>query len=139
VGESDQQVKAVASNFVPLSNEELLALVGEWAKSEKVAEYQKTLECSQQPRKFRNCLIRLIELRSEVDKEWRNTLPLSVLEETNIRIQLREKEGKKRTLEIAGKRVQNRALGFRTLNTLTKEGLAEFLEVNDQFDLVQEQ
>lgn len=135
----DQQVEVAASNFMPLSNDELRERVQEWAEREKVEEWKKTVACEQKPRLYRTCLIRLVELRCEADVEWRNTLPLSVLEETNIRIQLREKTGKQRVLEIAGKKVKNRALGFKTLNVLTQEGLGEFLDVHDQFDLVQEQ
>jgi hypothetical protein len=42
-------------------------------------------------------------------------------------------------LEFAGKRVKDRRLGFKTLSLLTKEGLGEFFDVDEQFDLVQDE
>jgi hypothetical protein len=75
------------------SNEELLALVGPWAKARHPEKYKATLAQVAKPRAFRNYLIRLIEIRCEEEPDFYLDpgLTVSVLDETNLMRRIRIK------------------------------------------------
>lgn len=78
--------------MIETTNEELVALVLPWAKDAHREYYDKTLKVATNATAFRKYLLRLVEIRSAEDKEWRNKqCPIRVLDETSIEITIRQK------------------------------------------------
>lgn len=109
-----------------VTNDDLCALVLPWCKAEHPDHYQKTLKVAVNPIAFRKYLLRLVELRAEEDKHWRNReCPIKVLDETSLSIQVRRKEtgemwefkGKKGKLPIDN-RINELACDKYTFDTL---------------------
>lgn len=102
-----------APDLEPPTDDELVALVLPWAKEHMPEAYGATLKVAPRPDKFRRYLIRLVERRCEREPEWTLQLPLSVLEETNLRLPFRTPGG--RTIEVCGRGVPERAWSFAEL------------------------
>lgn len=67
--------------------EEIAALILPWAEANHPEKHAATLAVQSQPRTYRRYLIRLLEIRWEEDsKTWRNEIPLSVLDESAVRM-----------------------------------------------------
>lgn len=85
------------------ANEEILALVGPWAKAEHPDKYKATLQQVSMPARFRAYLLRLVELRAEAEPKWVREVPVSILDETRVMRDLRDR-ATGRTFVVGGRR-----------------------------------
>lgn len=69
--------------------EDLLALVGAWAKANHPEKYQATIAQVAKPATFRKYLLRLLEVRCAAEPLFVTEVPVSLLDETAIRRTLR--------------------------------------------------
>ena len=76
-----------------MTTDQLTALILPWAQTHHPEGYAHTVAAVVTPVLFRKCLLRLIYLRAETDKKWRNSLPLSLLHEAAITVTLRATDG----------------------------------------------
>lgn len=127
-----------------MTNDELIELILPWAKEHHPDKYAKTIEQANRPIAFRRFLVRLIEIRCAEDRAWRNTVPLSVLEETSLSVTLRHK-GTGREFTVGGQATSGRHVSFRMLgmclhpeNASQAGTLDAMLTANDVFDLEME-
>jgi len=120
-----------------VKTDELAGLVLPWAKEAKPEAYELTIKASVKPDTFRAYLIRLVELRAAEDVVWRNGLPLSVLEETGLTIQVRHRPSGQ-MFSVSGRKVPDRKFGFKLLTELEAGSVVFFLAVDDAFDLTTE-
>lgn len=88
-----------------MTNEELAALILPWAKEHRPEPYAKTIAVAGNPRTFNAYLSRLIELRWEADREWRNEVPLRALEATALVVRMRH-PGLNVEIEVKGSRAE---------------------------------
>lgn len=80
-----------------LTNDELAGVILPWAKQYHPDKYDATLKAAAVPATFRRYLLRLVEIRwaeasaegaSEEERAWRLTVPVSVLDETSVRLKV---------------------------------------------------
>lgn len=83
-----------------LSNDQLAGFILPWAKENHPEKYDLTLKAAPKAKAFRAYLLRLVEIRweeagspnaSEEEKQWRLSCPLSLLDETSIRLKVRHR------------------------------------------------
>lgn len=81
-----------------LSNDQLAGFILPWAKEKHPDKYDLTLKAAPKDKTFRAYLLRLVEIRwqeaseegaSEEEKQWRLSCPISVLDETSIRMKVK--------------------------------------------------
>lgn len=97
-----------------LTNDELAGVVLPWAKERHPEKYDATLKAAAVPATFRRYLLRLVEIRwaeagaegaTEEERAWRLSVPVSVLDETSIRMKvLRKPTGE--VMEFQGSRAE---------------------------------
>lgn len=82
--------------------EELEALVLPWAEAVHPDKHAQTLAQREKPAAYQRFLLRLVEIRVAQDPRWLRTVPASILDETKIVAQVRDRETG-RFLTFAGK------------------------------------
>ena len=126
-----------------MTNDELSLLVLPWAKEQEPENYAKTLAVASKPPTFRRFLLRLVERRCAVDKEFLRSVPMTLLEETAYvqRMVIRDGEDSE-TIEVRGSRALPRVWGFLELHNLvhlngaTKKDVIERHRFKVKLDLV---
>ena len=109
------------------TNDEISAMVLEWACDNHRDWYDATLAVSTKAKAFRTYLLRLVVRRVEEEPKFLWTLPLSILDETDI----------VRTVKFQGKEIQvggTNPVSWAQLN-LGKDEFGAWLETIDLFDL----
>jgi hypothetical protein len=116
-----------------IENETLLGLIGAWAKKHHPEKYEQTLRVATNPTVFRRYLLRLVELYVNEDRKRATELPVSVLDETSLVFNVRDKKTG-RTLVFKGRRsdppIENRTLEL-TLGDLEYADLQRWKETLD--------
>lgn len=125
---------------VPLDTIELLVL--EWAKRQYPDKYAATLAVISQPRTYRRYLIRLIEIRwGEDTSAWRNEIPLRVLEESAVTMQVIHRPTEKQIMvggRLARTPLPDVSFGMLFIALMADDpsmALSMMLTANEQFDL----
>ena len=118
-----------------LSNDQLAGFILPWTKENHPDKYDLTLKAASVSGTFRRYLLRLVEVRwqkageegaDEKEKEWKLTVPVSVLDETSVRMKvLRKPTGE--VMEFQG----DKAEGSQT------HRFHELLMGPDEFDALQ--
>jgi hypothetical protein len=106
---------------VPVTTEEIATYVLPWAKVHRVDAYGKTLAVAQKPEVFRSYVLRLLELRWQIDPEFKETAPFMLLEETGISQKYRHRPTGTEIV-VSGKKVEGRVWGWMELEQHIREG-----------------
>lgn len=117
-----------------MTTDELIAFILPWAKEHHRDKYDATLAVQNNENAFRKYMIRLVEIRWAEDKEFRLTVPCSILEETAISATLQDKQTGK-TIVVGGKHVKGRQWGFRELATLDRKDFETLRVTKETLDL----
>lgn len=121
-----------------MTNDDLAALILPWAKEHHTDKFEKTIAQVERPETYRKFLLRLVEIRAQAEPTWRNTLPLGILEETALTVEMRTKTGQ--TLLVGGIGALGRQFSFRLLELCKaaddpEAALQSMISAAEQFDL----
>lgn len=106
-----------------MTNNDLSLLVLPWAKEHEPDNYAKTLSVATKPSTFRRFMLRLVERRCAVDKDFLRSVPMTLLEETAFiqRMILRDGDDSE-VIEVRGSRATPRVWGFAELHNMLTAG-----------------
>jgi len=113
---------------------QLAALALPWAKELHPAKYAETVGMVDNEAAFMARCLRLIELHAATDPAWRNTVPLSVLEQTAVVVQMRHRPTGT-VLEVKGRRAPKPRQWSFTQLALDPVDFTALLVAVDAFDL----
>lgn len=74
-----------------VENAQIAALILPWAKEKHPEKYEQTLKVAMYPDTFRRYMTRLIEIRCQAEPEFRKEVPISVLDETALVVEVKQK------------------------------------------------
>lgn len=118
-----------------MSNEELFAFIGAWAKANHFEKYEATLKVAKIPATFRRYLVRLVEIRVEEDRTFLREVPLSVLDDSKLRVKMRHRPTGA-VVECAGRLAEGeRVWSFAEL-AATPEDFALLMAAREHLDMV---